>query len=337
MRGNEFRTSFKFTIMFRSVLWFGASLALLLFPALCWTWPPTKDELKKWCKSLQWEQCEETQQLLAKSDKAVVRWLGESIDSTGSTPLHILAQGGNLCLLQVCLLRSRPPHCASMTTTGEYDDTPLHCAVWCGHLLVVQLLLAHGAPVTTANEFTGTPLDDAAYYGHPLIAQLLLAHRASVTTINEYGNTPLHCAASNGHLRVVQLLLNHGASVTATNRWGYTPLHCAAWYGHLPIVQLLVVAHGASMMAVNNDNKTSLLLATQLGRQSVVQFLSNPTSPAFNPSSLRHLTSFTVWHAVGRHINQLRALFDESLPPMLLTMILMELGFEACLTLPARL
>ena len=81
-------------------------------------------------------------------------------------------------------------------------------------------------------------------------------------------------------------------------------------------------------MAVNNRYYTPLLLAAKWRHQSVVQFLSNPTSPAFNPSSLRHLTSFTVWRAEGRHINRLRALFDGNLPPMLLAVILVELGFE---------
>ena len=250
--------------MFRSALWFGVLLALFLFPILCWTWPPTKKELKEWCKNLQWELYEETQQLSEKSDKAIVRWLRKSIDPTGNTPLHILAQEGNLCLLQVCLLRSRPPHCVSVTIT------------------------------------------------------------------NSRGDTPLHFAALNGHLPIVQLLLTHGASVTTTDRWGDTPLHYAARHGHLLIVQLLV-AHGASLTALSNSfNKnydTPLSLAYLWHQRSVVQFLFNPLPPVFNPSPLRHLAAFTVWRAKGRHINRLRALFDGSVPPMLLAVILVELGF----------
>ena len=361
MRDNELRISLEFTVIFRSALWFGVLLALFLFPILCWTWPSTREELKAWCGSLQWELCEETQQLLAISDKAIVRWLGQSIDSDGNTPLHILAQQeGNLCLLQVCLLRSRPPHCASVTITNSQGDTPLHfaalhghrpivqlllaygasvtttdqycvtpldCAVWQGHLPVVQLLLIHGASVTTNKRFNNTPLHCAVWRGHLPIVQLLLTYGASVTTTHEDDNTPLHIAACNGYLPIAQLLLTHGASVTTPNRQGNTPLHCAASYGCLPIVQLLL-AHGAPVMAVNNRNETPLLAATLWRHQSVVQFLSNPTPPVFNPSPLQHLTSFTIWRTAGQHINQLRVLFDSNLPPMLLTVILLKLGFE---------
>ena len=182
--------------MFRSALWFGVLLALYLFPVLCCSWPPTREELTAWCRSLQWELCEEMQQLLAQPDEAVVRWLGQSIDSTGNKPLHILAQEGNLCLLQVWLLRGRPPHGASVTTTGQYGDTPLHGAAGHGHLPVVQLLLTHGASVTTTNRFGNTPLHYAAWHGHLPIVKLLLAYGASVTTTNTRGNTPLHSAAS---------------------------------------------------------------------------------------------------------------------------------------------
>ena len=393
IRGNEFRISLEFTVMFRSGLWFGVLLALCLFPVLCWSWPPTREEFKAWCRSLQWELCEETQQLLAQPDEAVVRWLGQSIDSVGYTPLHILAQEGNLCLLQVWLLRGRLPHGASVTTTNPWGDTPLHCAAWHGHLPIVQLLLTYGASVTTTNGFGNTPLhcaasngylpivqlllpygttltttnaygnnplNTAALHGYLPIVQLLLTHGALVTTTNKEGSTPLHCAASLGYLSIAQLLLAHGASVTTTDKYGDTPLHCAALQGYLPIVQLLLahgasvmttnkygntplhgsashgrlsivkllLAYGASVMAVNNHNETPLLLATKWSHQSVVQFLSNPPSPAFNPLSLQYLTSFTVWCAEGRHTNRLRALFDGNLPPMLLAVILVELGFE---------
>ena len=287
-------------------------LVLCLFSALCWSWPPTEKELRAWCRNLQWELCEETQQLLAQQDKAVVRWLKQSIDSQRNTPLHILAQEGNLCLLQVWLLRSSSVYRVSIVAANYYGITPLHYAVKKGHLLIAQFLLAQGASIVAVNRYSDTLLHDAAWHGHLPIAQFLLAHGAPVMAINQYGETPLHFAAGNGHLAIAQLLLIHGASIEAINQYGDTSLHDAVGNGHLPIVQLLL-ADGASVTAVNDDNESPLSLATQLGHESIVQLLSNPPAPAFNSPSLQHLASFTVWHAVGRHVDRLRALFDGAL------------------------
>ena len=160
---------------------------------------------------------------------------------------------------------------------------------------MAQCLLAHGASATAANDRGITPLHEASQSGHLPVAQCLLAHGASATAANIYGNTPLHWASQNGHLAMVQCLLAHGASATAANNYGITPLHWASQNEHLAVAGLL------------ND----------------------PPPPDFTPPPLQHLTSFVVWRSVGQHIDRLRALFDGSLPPMLLIVILVELGFEA--------
>ena len=81
-------------------------LIVCLLPAFCWGWLPTEDELRAWCESLQWEQCEEMRQLLEQPEEAVVQWLGQPVNSDEDTPLHISARTGNAGLLQVWLLRA---------------------------------------------------------------------------------------------------------------------------------------------------------------------------------------------------------------------------------------
>ena len=73
-------------------------------------------------------------------------------------------------------------------------STPLHCAVWKGHLEVVRTLLDAGADVNALNQ-------------------------------NDHsGNTPLHAAAHANHIAIAQLLIQRGANVDARDVNVRTPL-----------------------------------------------------------------------------------------------------------------
>lgn len=73
-------------------------------------------------------------------------------------------------------------------------STPLHCAVWKGHVDAVRLLLDAGADVHALN------------------------HN------DHWGDTSLHAAAHSNNRECVELLIRHGADVNAQDAAGRTPL-----------------------------------------------------------------------------------------------------------------
>lgn len=73
-------------------------------------------------------------------------------------------------------------------------STPLHCAVWKGHLPIVTLLLEAGADVNARNQndhWGTTPLHAAAHANQAAIAEMLLLRGADLDAVDMNGNPPL--------------------------------------------------------------------------------------------------------------------------------------------------
>ncbi|CAN0454035.1 unnamed protein product, partial [Ectocarpus fasciculatus] len=126
-------------------------------------------------------------------------------DEYGSTPLHVAAFRGLDRVVSTLLLREE-------VFTNALDNggaTPLMDACGCGHLSVVNTLLAAGADVTIRDDSGFSALDKAACKGH----------------IDD-GDTPLHWACywqKKGLEVTVDLLLRWGADETVVNNDGKTP------------------------------------------------------------------------------------------------------------------
>jgi ankyrin repeat protein len=88
-------------------------------------------------------------------------------------------------------------------------STPLHCAVWKGHLQVVTLLLKAGADVNAQNEN------------------------------DHWGTTPLHAAAHANEASIAQLLIDRGADVQAKDREGRTPMFHTTFHKARAVVKVL--------------------------------------------------------------------------------------------------
>jgi ankyrin repeat protein len=103
----------------------------------------------------------------------------------------------------------------SLVNARDKDgSTPLHCAVWKGHQLIVALLLDAGADVNAQNEndhWGTTPLHAAAHANQAAIAQLLIDHGANVQATDREGRTPLFHTTFHKARAVVKVLERHGS------------------------------------------------------------------------------------------------------------------------------
>ena len=184
--------------------------------------------------------------------------------------------------------------------------TPLHAALFEGHLEVVRLLLNHGADVnqsvnlhhplalvvaydrenvramrlllkhgaTTEARYNMHMLIShcASFRGHVAALELLLQYNANVNARSWNKWTPLFWASAGGHVNVVQLLLEHGADINAQSKNDGTSLSQASLYGHLDVVRVLL-EHGADVHIRQDDNLTPVQVAASNGHTEIAKLL----------------------------------------------------------------
>lgn len=216
--------------------------------------------------------------------------------------LHSAAQNGDLDAIRDHL-HDDPSSIDSRDIVGQ---TPLHFAVWAGHLDVSRYLIENGANIDAQDNLGTTPLHLAAKIKNPELARLLLSksvspdlpdqqgftplhvaveesslslaelllldERVDVNTYTKDGLTPLHYAVKHANSKVVQLLLDKDADVNARTPQKWTPLHYAAERGNESIVDRLVQCR-SKINAQDNEGCTPLTIAKVCGHDALVQIL----------------------------------------------------------------
>jgi ankyrin repeat protein len=137
---------------------------------------------------------------------------------------------------------------APETLAGYSPDgwTPLHLAVFFGHVPVARMLLERGADLAAVsrNPVDVTPLQSALAQGQEECVALLIASGADVGGGASKGWPPIAYAGANGLLESARLLLEHGADLNARTPEGKTALELAQEKGHGEVAALLR-EHGA--------------------------------------------------------------------------------------------
>jgi len=121
------------------------------------------------------------------------------------------AKHGNVELAMTLLLSDR----GLLDARDTDGSTPLHCAVWKGHLQMVEALVDAGADVNAQNEndhWGTTPLHAAAHANQAGIAQLLIGRGANVNAKDREGRTPLFHTTFHKAKAVAKILEKHGAT-----------------------------------------------------------------------------------------------------------------------------
>mmetsp|Transcript_23591 Transcript_23591/g.30087 ORF Transcript_23591/g.30087 Transcript_23591/m.30087 type:complete len:163 (-) Transcript_23591:94-582(-) len=107
---------------------------------------------------------------------------------------------------------------------NEFGATPLHLAVLSFQRYLVQLLLRFQVDKNaTTTDNLHTPLHYAVRCGDVGIVEDLIKANANILARDAEGCTPLHWAAEAGHTEIAQLLLQHGASATMKNQYDELP------------------------------------------------------------------------------------------------------------------
>jgi len=196
-------------------------------------------------------------------------------------------------------------HPEDVNAACGYHGTPLHAALYTGHLDAARVLLDHGADVNLGDRDGRIPLvraydrqdlgsmrlllecganadvqygsfgllsHHASYRGRAEVMQLLLEHNADANARCGKSWTPLHWASAGGHAKVAQLILEYGADVGARSTTRNTALHQASRNGHLEVVQVLL-DHGADLHVRGEFDWTPFQMATFMGRTEVAQLL----------------------------------------------------------------
>jgi len=123
-------------------------------------------------------------------------------------------------------------HPQDVNALGGRRMTPLHAAVFKGHLSIAMLLLERGANPNTETINWETPLLLASIYGRQDAARLLLEHGADANHRYSNGWTPLHAACQGGHIGLVWLLLEYSADMEFPENRSKSPPHVKLQMGH---------------------------------------------------------------------------------------------------------
>ncbi|KAI9110703.1 hypothetical protein K1719_018141 [Acacia pycnantha] len=215
-------------------------------------------------------------------------WPLDSRDHTGSTPLHLAADKGNIRCARLLVEGG-----ANVNARCNDGRTPLHRAAANGDRRMVEMLVEMSADPTITDDRDHSALDIASDEGHKEIVEImaqgeevltaarhgdvkkletLLKRGASVQYRDQYGLTALHAAAMKGHKEMVSMLTETGLDLECEDEEGHAPLHMAVESGDQETVQVLV-NKGANVNSVNKKGATPLYMARILGYNAIAEFL----------------------------------------------------------------
>lgn len=173
--------------------------------------------------------------------------------------LHLAAMNDEVISVEILL-----DYGADIECNGQYERTPLMCAIECNSTNTAWLLVERGA--ATSNEAF-----NSVHWASPIpFLQLLLNHGADVNARSSYG-TQLMGRTREDDVETVRWLLEKGAAVDRRNSLhGQTALFEAGRSGSVDMVELLLV-HGANYSIIDDKGNTILHAACKEGKVHLVR------------------------------------------------------------------
>jgi ankyrin repeat protein len=163
----------------------------------------------------------------------------ESISSYDWTMLHWAIFSSKESLVRQLLNLGVHPNGPSVQ-----HQTPLFLAAYKQNVPLITALLKVGADKYISDQDGFFPLSCAVYQGHIEVLQHLLDPYTLTLAkpIKPFGWSLLHVAAIKGFSEILSMLIQAGADIEAQDDFGRTPLHWACQLGHAPVVHSLIDA-----------------------------------------------------------------------------------------------
>ncbi|CAG2209775.1 unnamed protein product [Mytilus edulis] len=156
---------------------------------------------------------------------------------------------------------------------NQHKVPPIWCAAESGRVDIASLLLFYGADVNDCSDTESTPVRCACFMNHQLMVEFLVENGGNLSKTNIYGGTCL--INSVGCSGIVEFLIAKGVEVNSADRNGWTALHYAAEEGHVNSVRILLT-NNADYTIRNKGNRTALNSAAFEGHDMVVEeFMQN--------------------------------------------------------------
>ena len=178
---------------------------------------------------------------------------GASLTTTndmGETPIHAAAAKGDAGLVRVLIARGASVNAPIVRKGHQYHGrTPLMDAAASNNLATVKLLLEHGADPFAKDSTGMTALAFAEIFGKRVANHLKKVMGASPTA----SDLGIHDAARAGLFERVQALLASGTLVDARDDLGRSPLYYAVMGGHVDIVRMLLERGAAADLRDKRD------------------------------------------------------------------------------------
>jgi ankyrin repeat protein len=228
-------------------------------------------------------------------------------DNEESTPLHCACANGRVAVVNellsptdsngettIILGKRKSRGGADVDAKDRNGDSPLHCASWNGHVLVVKALLSGGADICAVNNSGRLPVHYAVIAGDSAVSKCLLQHFYETTRLlplhellkdltwigdpdNIAGVPPLHFVLDENVLgtdevvEILEFLIDQNPdSLASRDEDGSLPLHVACHRGaSFTVVQSLVEHYKASVKSVTPEGDLPLFLACEIHEPSL--------------------------------------------------------------------
>ncbi|XP_063413747.1 protein fem-1 homolog C-like [Mytilus trossulus] len=151
---------------------------------------------------------------------------------------------------------------------NQYKVPPIWCAAESGRVDIASLLLFYGADVNDCSDTESTPVRCACFMNHQLMVEFLVENGGNLSKTNIYGGTCLMNSIRCSE--IVEFLIAKGVEVNSADRNGWTALHYAAKEGHVNSVRILLT-NNADYTIRNKTDRTALDLAAYNGHDFVVE------------------------------------------------------------------
>ena len=179
------------------------------------------------------------------------------MDNKGFTYLHVACIEGSASIVKDFLDAGADVDETVHSFAKKFGGyTPLHIAVECRNIELVNLLLRRGANVNAVTGNEGfTPLHIACHVHDMDLISLLLKHGANPNVRTFCGNALVSMAVRSNYADVLQVALQHGADPNLADYMSYRPLHLAIAFKREDLIDILL-QNGTDAALKSFDDKT---------------------------------------------------------------------------------